>query len=204
MLARQMIKNIARNFLHKKAYICGDRFATWRDMDERSDRLASALSGLGCKKGDTVSILSLESIAVYEHFFACMKLGLIRVGVNTQYAWPEILHVLVDSSTKLLLVDARCRRIVDEHHEEIAALGIVLLGYNGEHQYPHDYEALLVTQSRDQVTQVKSHWPPLGSQDLLMYFSKVTKLSRTSSTCFSSACSHGVEAPGLKTLAHGC
>ncbi len=169
MFARQMIKNIARNFPHKKAYICGERVATWRDMDERSDRLTGALTALGCKKGDTVSILSLESITVYEHLFACMKLGLIRVGVNTQYAWPEIRHVLVDSSTKILLVDARCKKIVDEHLEDFATLGIVLLGYNGEHQYPYDYETLLAEQSREQVEQMQSRWSALASGDLLMY-----------------------------------
>ena len=160
---RQMLKRCARNYPDKPAYLCGDRSSTWRDIDERSDRFAVALQRLGLVKGDVVSILSLESIEVYEHFFACMKLGLVRVGVNVLYAWPEVRHVLLDSATKLLLVDARIRPMVDAHRAEIESFGIRIVGYNGEHGCDLDYETLIDLAAGEPT------WPELVDDDLLLY-----------------------------------
>jgi acyl-CoA synthetase (AMP-forming)/AMP-acid ligase II len=161
--ARQMIKRCAHNYPEKIAYFCGDRSITWKQIDQRSDRFAVALQKLGHKKGTAISILTLETIEVYEHYFACMKIGAIRVGINTQYAWPEIRHVLKDSATKILMVDVRCKRIVDEHRAEIEALGIALIGYGGEHDFPLDYETLL------REAKGEPDWPELVPDDLLFY-----------------------------------
>jgi len=142
MLPRDMLARCARNLPQKIAYCCGDDQRTWQQMHERSNALASALQALGVRKGDTVSILGKESLAIYEHFFACMKIGAIRVGVNWRYANPEILHVLRDSSTKLLLVESGCLDL-KPLREDIEALGIRLIGYGGNHDLSLDYETLL-------------------------------------------------------------
>ena len=143
MLMREMLKRCAQNFPNKTAYICGPKRASWREMDQRSDRFAAALQKLGVTKGAAVSILTLESIVVYEHFFACMKIGAIRVGINTQYAWPEIEHILKDSATRVILVDARCPHLTPERRSELESRGIRLIGYNGKHDFALDYETLL-------------------------------------------------------------
>ncbi|WP_208510340.1 AMP-binding protein [Variovorax paradoxus] len=163
MYLREMVKRCARNYPTKTAYYCGDRCATWRQMDERSDRLAVALQGMGHGKGTAVAILTLESIEVYEHFFACMKIGAVRVGINTQYAWPEARHVLKDSGAKVLMVDARCKQMADDHRTEIEALGITLIGYNGAHDFALDYENLLKSACGEPA------WPALAPDDLLFY-----------------------------------
>ena len=143
MLPRDMLARCASNFPQKIAYYCGDDKRTWRQMHERSNALASALQELGVRKGDAVSILGKESIEIYEHFFACMKIGAIRVGVNWRYAMPEVLHVLRDSSTKLLLVQADCMDMMASLRRDIEALGVRLIGYGGKHDLPLDYETLL-------------------------------------------------------------
>nr|ART37243.1 D635 [uncultured bacterium] len=159
---RQMIKRCANNYPTKVAYYCGDHKATWKQMNERSDRFAVALQNMGFGKGSTVSIMTLESIEVYEHFYACMKMGAARVGVNTQYAWPEMKHVLKNSKTRVLLVDARVKSMVVEHREEIEDLGITLIGYNGEHDFAFDYEKLLSEATGE------PEWPELAPDDLLL------------------------------------
>jgi len=163
MYLRQMVKRCASNYPTKIAYYCGDRSATWKKMDEKSDSFAVALQKMGCKKGTTVSIMSLEAIEVYEHFFACMKIGAVRVGINTMYAWPEIHHILTDSKTEVLLVDARVKHIAEEHRAEIDKLGITLIGYNGDHNFPLDYETLL-SESKGE-----PDLPALDPEDPLFY-----------------------------------
>src|SRR5450830_781172 len=115
MLPRDMVRRCGRNCPDNTAYLCGERSATWQQMDRRSDRFGVALQKLGHRSGETVAILTFETIEVYEHFFACMKIGAPRVGLNTQYPWPEMVHVLKDSETRYFLVHARCRQLVAEH-----------------------------------------------------------------------------------------
>ena len=163
LFLREMVNRCAQNFPHKSSLICGNRSATWGQMHERSDRFAKVLQDLGCRKGHTVSILSQESIEVYEHLYACLKVGAVRVGVNTQYAWPEMLHVLQDSSTRVLLVDARCRKIVDDHRAELDSFGVTLLGYGEGHGFELDYESLIGAAMGD------PEWEPLRDDDPVLY-----------------------------------
>ena len=162
MLPRDMIKRCARNYPTKTAYLCGERSATWARMDQRSDRFAVALQKLGHRKDETVAILTQETFEVYEHFFACMKIGAPRVGLNTQYPWPEMLHVLKDSGTKYLLVDARCKHLAAERVAEIQSLGVTLIGFGEDHGFALDYESLLA-QAQGEPT-----WPPIAPDDLLL------------------------------------
>lgn len=161
MLAREMVKRCARNYPDKTAYLCGERARSWREMDQRSDRFGAALQQLGHRAGEAVAILTQESIEVYEHFFACMKIAAPRVGINAQYVWPEMLHVLKDSEVRFLLVDARCRHLIADRLDELAALGIALVGYGAGHGLEHDYESLLA-QARGE-----PHWPALAPEDIL-------------------------------------
>ncbi|MGE4322150.1 MAG: class I adenylate-forming enzyme family protein [Sphingobium sp.] len=163
LLMRDMIDRCATNFPTRTAYICGARRATWARMGDRSDRLGAALQSLGASAGTPVAILSLESIEVYEHFFACAKIGAIRIGLNPQYAWPELWHVIRDSAARILLVDARCLPLIEEHKPELAGQGITLIGYNGDHGLPLDYETLIAGAA------AHAGRPPLEGDNLLLY-----------------------------------
>ena len=138
LLPRDLLRRCAQKFPDKTAYICGASKATWADMERRSDRCAHALQSLGLTHGDTTAVLAPECIEIYEHFFACMKLGLRRVGVNNRYAWPEILHVLTDSSTKILLVHKDCLSLLAGHIDELKALNVTLIGFGETHGLDHD------------------------------------------------------------------
>lgn len=161
MLPRDLIRNCGRNYPDKTAYLCGDRKATWSDMDRRSDRLGAALQRLTPAHRGGVAVLSPETIEIYEIFFACMKIGAPRIGVNTQYAWPEMLHVLKDSGARILIVAAHCLRLVAEHRGELDDLGIVLVGFDGNHPFGHDYETLIAG------SPAAPEWPPLQPDDTL-------------------------------------
>src|SRR6516165_126203 len=152
---RDLVKAASRNFPSKTAFICGDRRATWAQMDERSDRLARALQGLGLQKGDAVSTLSQERIEVHEHLYACMKTGAIRIGVNARYVWREIEHVLRDSKTRFLFVEDRCLPLIRDHLDEIAEMQIVLIGI-GTTVLAYEQEALIAT------TEGEPEWPALS------------------------------------------
>lgn len=162
LLMRDMIRRCARNYPTRLAYRCGNRSSTWKAIDERSDRFAAALQAQGYGKASVVGVLSQEAIEVYEHAFACAKIGAVRVGVNGLYAWPELCHVLTDSRVEVMLVDARTQAVIADHLAEIESLGVTLIGYNGSHPYALDYEVLVAGGGQPE-------WPALEADDVLMY-----------------------------------
>lgn len=111
-------------------------------MEQRSERLAGALAALGLAVGESVAILGQERLEIYEHYFACMKLGLVRVGINWRYAPAEVAHILADSGARCVLVDGRSEALLRAALAFSGIEGITVIGY-GEHSQPLDYETLL-------------------------------------------------------------
>lgn len=55
---------------------------TYRELDDRANRVAAALRTRGIGKGDRVALLAHDGVAFYDAFFACGKLGAILVPLN--------------------------------------------------------------------------------------------------------------------------
>lgn len=90
------------------ALIDGDtgRTSTFRELDERVVRLASALRGRGVREGDRVAVFSINSPEMLELFLAVAKLGAITVMVNFRFTAPEVRYILEDSGAVLLLASS--------------------------------------------------------------------------------------------------
>lgn len=105
MLERDLVRKSAINHGHEIAYHDRDGHRTWAEMDDRSDRLARVLADLGVAKGMRTAILSSNRIEVAEHWFACLKTGMVRVGINWRYSAADMLHVIRDSDARVILVE---------------------------------------------------------------------------------------------------
>lgn len=146
LLPATMLDRVSRNYPGKKAYQCGRVSRTWSEINERAARLAGGLMALGARRGDCVAILGQESLEIYEHYFACMKAGLVRVGINWRYAPAEIAHILKDCAVKFLLVEHRCEsqlRAALAHADST----VVVIGYGPDHGQSLDYEQILARSS---------------------------------------------------------
>ncbi|MGH3089746.1 MAG: class I adenylate-forming enzyme family protein, partial [Rubrobacteraceae bacterium] len=107
------------------------------------DRLAAALRSLGVGKGDVVAMLGHDRVEVFEHFFACMKIGALRTGINWRYSEREMLHILRDCDARILIVHAEVAHLLEEHLPELRERGLRVIGYGEGHGQALDYEALL-------------------------------------------------------------
>lgn len=90
----------------RTAVICGDRHVTFRELDERANRLAHHLAANGVGKGDHVGVYSRNSIEALEAMFAIYKIRAISVSVNYRYVAGE-LHYLFDNADLVALVHER-------------------------------------------------------------------------------------------------
>ena len=87
------------------ATICDGRIRTWVQSADRIARFAGALVGLGVRPGDRVAMLSLNSDYYHEYLLAVPWAGAVLNPLNTQWSVPAIAFSLVDSQTRVLIVD---------------------------------------------------------------------------------------------------
>lgn len=132
----------AFRYPHSTAWKAEGDAWTWAAANERVNRLAHALAGLGLRKGDRLGVLSYPAPHVAETYFAAAKLGLVIVPVHTGLVSREVAFILRDVGARALVVEAACRAVALPALAELLAVEYVI-GVGPDHGFPLDYEALL-------------------------------------------------------------
>jgi len=96
----------------REAVVCGARRCTYREVDERSTRLAHVLRDLGAAHGTHVGCYLSNSIAHVETMLACYKLRAVAVNVNTRYVDDELAYLFADADLVGVVHDAAGRERV--------------------------------------------------------------------------------------------
>jgi fatty-acyl-CoA synthase len=77
-------------FPDKTAVVHGQRRHSYRELEERVNRLASALRAAGLERHDRVAFLCPNTPALLEAHFAVPAAGGVLVGLNTRLSSAEI------------------------------------------------------------------------------------------------------------------
>jgi fatty-acyl-CoA synthase len=78
---------------------------TYRELDERANRLAHALADLGVEAGDAVGLCMRNSHEYLEGMLAAFKLRALPVNINTRYTEAELRHLVLDADARATIVD---------------------------------------------------------------------------------------------------
>jgi fatty-acyl-CoA synthase len=92
-------------FPDKVAVVHGDRRYTYRQLEERVNRLASALRHAGLVKHDRVGFICPNIPAMLEAHYGVLAAGGILVAINIRLSSDEIGYILEHSGAKFLFVD---------------------------------------------------------------------------------------------------
>ena len=79
------------------------REITWEQFWKRANRFANLLLSRGCRKGDKVSILMMNSIEWLPIYFGILKAGAVAVPLNYRYAADEIKYCLDKSDSTMVI-----------------------------------------------------------------------------------------------------
>ena len=101
------------SFLRRSAYVWPDKVAvvhgerryTYRQLEERANRLASALRALGLGHLDRVAIIAPNTPAMLEAHFGIPAAGLVIVPINIRLNADEVGYILKHSGARVLLID---------------------------------------------------------------------------------------------------
>jgi fatty-acyl-CoA synthase len=76
---------------------------TYRQANQRANRLSNWLKSQDVGKGDRVAILAKDGYEHLDVFFACSKLGAIHTALNWRLHWQELLDIFKNTTPKILI-----------------------------------------------------------------------------------------------------
>jgi fatty-acyl-CoA synthase len=123
-------------FPDKPAVVHGARRYTYRQLEERVNRLASGLRAAGLEKHDRVSFLCPNIPPLLEAHFAVPTAGGVLVAINTRLNADEIGYILRHSGSGFLFVDAEFEGLVKP--VDLSAIKVVRVDDTGAAGDPYE------------------------------------------------------------------
>jgi acetyl-CoA synthetase len=119
------------------------RTLSFEELDERSDRLASALADLGIGVGDRVAVVVPQKPQNPITHLANWKLGAASVPLTVLFGRDALSYRLEDSGARAVVVDPSIRETIDEIRDECPDLETVIeLGRHASGE-AYGFESLL-------------------------------------------------------------
>jgi acyl-CoA synthetase (AMP-forming)/AMP-acid ligase II len=127
---------------NREGLVCEGVRRTYKDLNDRANRLANAMKDLGIGHGDRISILALNEPEYYDMYFGLGKLGAILVPVNYRLAGPEIQYILSDCESKVLVFGSEYSEVVDSIRNDIPTRDFIAISEDPPH-WAKSYQTLI-------------------------------------------------------------
>jgi acyl-CoA synthetase (AMP-forming)/AMP-acid ligase II len=118
----------ARRYPDKKAMVFEEQSRTYREFNDRVNRLAHSLAGAGLKAGDKVGVLCRNNIEMFEICFAAAKMGMLWVPLNFRLVPAELRFVINDAELGILFVGDPFTEVIATIRGEIDVPHVIDLG----------------------------------------------------------------------------
>ncbi len=119
----EIISVNAAKYPNKLALKDRRRQLTFKELNERTNKLANGFLKSGLNKGDTIAILSNNSIEFMEVYVAAAKGGLIVTPLNFRLHPDDISYIINNSDAKWLFVESRFKEATEKIWERAKELG---------------------------------------------------------------------------------
>ena len=106
------LRRSAYVFPDKTAVVHGTRRYTYRQLEERANRLASGLRNAGLRHLDRVAFICPNTPAMLEAHYGVPAAGLVLVPINTRLNSDEIGYILKHSGARFVFVDHELEGLV--------------------------------------------------------------------------------------------
>ena len=135
----------------------GKRFS-FQELEERVNKLANALAGMGVRAGDRIASMQVNCNENIETYFAAAKLDAVYVPLNFRSRPEEIEYMINDSKPKILITGERYVSMVDDIKENLNGVDGFVVMDDASVEGWESYEQLLSTSSGEDMY-------PMGDED---------------------------------------
>jgi crotonobetaine/carnitine-CoA ligase len=156
----QLLDQAASQHGEKPLLIYEDQTMSFRQMAERSSRLASALRSLGIQQEDRVSVMLPNGFDFPTVWLALARLGAVMVPTNITYQQHDLAYLLADSQASAMIVHQDFLPVLDKVRPETPDLKTVIVAGDAPAGM-HAFETV--------IAQADAHFdaPDVGENDLL-------------------------------------
>jgi len=137
----------ANRYPNKTAILYQEQRFTYKELNERVNRLSHHLADLGVGKGDRVGFMLYNSNQFVEIFFAVVKLGAIAVPFNFRLVPREVKWTLDHIGCKVFVYGKRCAAQVDPIKKDVPNVAHFI--YCGEEPPPGEHHFDTFTRQGD-------------------------------------------------------
>jgi len=141
----EIFARTARRFPEKQAVVSEEGAFTYRELDERVNRLANALIDLGVSRGEKVAVFMPNSSRTIECYYGAHKCGAVVVPVNIRLSPKEVQYILDHSDARVLLYDKALEETVRAVRQERMRIEHWVVAGEPEPKGALEYEALVAS-----------------------------------------------------------
>ena len=125
---------------------------SFKELDQRSSRLAAGLFAKGIRQGDHVGIYLMNGPEFLESFFAVVKIGAVPFNINYRYGHDELLYLFGNANAKAIIYDIQFSEHISKLKKKITTLKICIsvgneiefvpgeVGYNELLKFEHNFD----------------------------------------------------------------
>jgi acyl-CoA synthetase (AMP-forming)/AMP-acid ligase II len=95
---------------------------TWKEFNDRANKVANALLERGIKKGDVVMHLMMNSICWLEAYFGILKTGAMAAPLNFRFISRQIKYCVDIAEPKIMILDQDFSQRVEEIRSDLATV----------------------------------------------------------------------------------
>lgn len=153
LIIKKLLKT-ALNYAPDQEIVYRDKLRySYRELEKRIHRLASALNGAGIAPGDTVAVFDYDSNRFLECFFAIPMMGSVMQMVNWRLSPKQLVYTINHADAKLIIINSDFLPILENIREHLPEVEkIIVIAENPA--YPEtsveiyaDYDELLARSS---------------------------------------------------------
>lgn len=113
-LVHDWLSHSARRFPDKVALICGQQRWTYRDLDQHTNHLATALLDTGLQRQDRVIILLDNCAETVISLYSTLKAGGVFIILAGSVKGPKLRYILENSEANILITHTTKARVVSD------------------------------------------------------------------------------------------
>ncbi len=122
----------AKKYPNKVFLFFKEQEVTYRQLDEKTDRIAENLARFKIRPGDKIALFLPNLPEFLFAFFGALKLGAVAVPINTQLKTEEAAYILKNSESRVLITTPVLYPIIQPKRAELPMLEqLFLVGERG-------------------------------------------------------------------------
>lgn len=122
MILEDIPKRNAKRYPDKTALVFGNTRYTFKELNDRVNSLANAMSDMGLKKGDRFAIIADNCNQYVELYWVAIKTGIVMATLNPWFPQPELARIISDMEAKIIVFSQNYRDLVGSLRSQVSGV----------------------------------------------------------------------------------